>query len=63
MAAVADVRDGLGLPTRLRDTDGPEPHQFTDVARAVVNDRLIVNLPEGLELTVGDMEGVLEAAY
>ena len=63
VAAVADVRDGLGLPTRLQDTDGPEPHQFTDVARAVVNDRLIVNLPEGLELTVGDMEGVLEAAY
>ncbi len=63
VAAVADVRDGLGLPARLRDTDGPEPDQFTDVARAVVNDRLVVNLPEGLELTVADMEGVLEAAY
>lgn len=63
VAAVADVRDGLGLPARLRDTDGPDPDQFTDVARAVVDDRLVVNLPEGLELTVEDMERVLEAAY
>ena len=60
---VADVRDGLGLPARLRDTDGPGPHQFTDVARAVVDDPLVVNLPEGLELTVEEMEGILEAAH
>ncbi len=61
--AVADVRDGLGLPARLRDTAGPEPDQFEAVARAVVDDPLIVNLPEGLELTVEDMVGVLEAAH
>jgi alcohol dehydrogenase class IV len=61
--AVADVRDGLGLPARLRDTEGPEPDQFEDVARAVVDDPLIVNLPEGLELTVEDMVGVLEDAH
>jgi alcohol dehydrogenase class IV len=61
--AVADVRDGLGLPARLRDTAGPEPDQFEAVARAVIDDPLIVNLPEGLELTVEDMVGVLEAAH
>jgi len=61
--AVAEVRDGLGLPSRLRDTQGPEPDQFEDVARAVVDDPLIVNLPEGLELTVEDMVGVLEDAH
>jgi alcohol dehydrogenase class IV len=61
--AVADVRDGLGLPARLRDTEGPEPEQFEAVARAVVDDPLIVNLPEGLELTVEDMVAILEAAY
>jgi len=59
---VADVRDGLGLPTRLRDAEGPEPDQFEGVGRAVVDDRLIVNLPEGLELTVEGMVSVLEAA-
>jgi alcohol dehydrogenase class IV len=61
--AVAEVRDGLGLPARLRDTQGPEPDQFDDIARAVVDDPLIVNLPEGLELTVEDMLGVLEDAH
>lgn len=61
--AVAEVRDGLGLPARLRDTQGPEPDQFEDVARAVVDDPLIVNLPEGLELTVEDMVGILENAH
>jgi alcohol dehydrogenase class IV len=63
VAAVADVRDGLGLPARLRDTKGPEPDQFEAVAHAVIDDPLVVNLPEGLELTVEDMVGVLEAAH
>src|SRR5699024_6829887 len=34
--SVADVRDALGLPTRLRDVDGPEQDEFPAVAEAVL---------------------------
>jgi len=63
VAAVADVRDALGLPARLRDVDGPEQSEFPRVARAVLEDAFMANAPEGLDPTVEDLVGVLEAAW
>jgi len=63
VAAVERVRDGLGLPSRLRDTRGPEPDQFEAVARAVEADRFMPDAPAGLEPTVEELEAVLHEAY
>ena len=61
--AVTAVRDGLGLPTRLRDVDGPEPEAFPAVAETVLEDSFMTNAPPGLEPSRDDIEGVLESAY
>ena len=63
VAAVQRVRDGLGLPARLRDTRGPDPDQFEVVAQAVKEDRFMPDAPAGLEPTVEELEAVLQAAY
>ncbi|MFB6267117.1 MAG: iron-containing alcohol dehydrogenase family protein [Halodesulfurarchaeum sp.] len=66
-AAVVDrvsaIRDALGLPTRLRDVEGPDPDAFRDVARATLEDAFMDNAPPGLDPTVEDLVGVLEDAY
>jgi len=61
--AVATVRDTLGLPTRLRDVDGPKPAAFESVARAVLDDGFIDNVPEGFDPSIETIEAVLRAAY
>jgi alcohol dehydrogenase len=61
--AVTDVRDALGLPTRLRDVDGPVLDEFPAVAEAVVADSFVANAPPGLDPTVADIEAVLREAY
>ncbi|WP_254763763.1 iron-containing alcohol dehydrogenase family protein [Natrinema marinum] len=61
--AVAEIRDALGLPSRLRDVDGPERSEFTAVAQAVLDDAFMANAPPGLDPTVAELEGVLEAAW
>ena len=63
VSAVTEVRDALELPTRLRDLDGPEPDDFTAVAEAILADSFMANVPPGLDPTVADIEGVLEAAW
>jgi len=63
VAAVADVRDALGLPTRLRDVDGPGREEFPEVARNTLDDAFMGNAPADLDPTVGDIEGVLDAAW
>jgi alcohol dehydrogenase len=60
---VASVRDALGLPTRLRDVDGPDPEEFPDVAQAVLDDSFMANAPAGLDATSEGIEGVLRDAY
>jgi alcohol dehydrogenase class IV len=60
---VAAVRDALGLPTRLRDVDGPEPGDFPAVAEHVVADSFAANVPAALDLTTDDVEAVLDAAW
>jgi len=63
VAAVAAVRDALGLPTRLRDVDGPIPDEFERVARHTLEDSFMGNAPEGLDATRSDLEAILDAAY
>jgi alcohol dehydrogenase class IV len=59
--AVAAVRDGLGLPARLRDVDGPEPGDFPAVADAVLADGFTPTTP--LEPTREELVAVLERAW
>ncbi|ELY37920.1 iron-containing alcohol dehydrogenase family protein [Natronorubrum tibetense] len=61
--AVTEIRDGLDLPSRLRDVDGPEPDEFTAVAEYVLSDWLMENVPPGLDPSVEDIEEILEQAW
>ncbi|WP_339104061.1 iron-containing alcohol dehydrogenase family protein [Haloterrigena salinisoli] len=61
--AVTEIRDGLGLPAQLRDVDGPRPEEFTAVAEAILADSFVANAPPGLDPTVDEIEGILEAAW
>jgi alcohol dehydrogenase len=60
---VESVRDALGLPTRLRDVDGPAPDDLPAVAQAVLDDSFMTNAPTGLDATREGIEGVLRDAY
>lgn len=61
--AVAAVRDGLGLPTRLRDLDPVERDDLSAVARFAVDDVPPDRAPDGLDPTVEELTAVLEAAW
>jgi alcohol dehydrogenase len=61
--AVAEVVDALGLPTRLRDVDGPDREEFPTVAEVILADSFMANGPPGLDPTVEDIVAVLEAAW
>jgi alcohol dehydrogenase class IV len=60
---VEAVRDALGLPSRLRDVDGPEPADFPAVAEATVADSFVANAPPDLAFTTDDAEAILDAAW
>jgi len=60
---VADIAAGLGLPTRIRDVDGPAREAFPAVADAVISDAFMRNAPPGLDPTRADIVEVLEAAW
>ncbi|WP_121742590.1 iron-containing alcohol dehydrogenase family protein [Natronorubrum halophilum] len=61
--AVTEIRDGLGLPSRLRDVDGPEPDEFPVVAEWVLADHFMPNAPPRLDPSLEDLEGILERAW
>ena len=60
---VSDVVTALGLPTRLRDVDGPDREAFPEVADAVLEDAFMANAPSELEPTRKDIVSVLESAW
>lgn len=62
-SAVADVRDGLGLPSRLRDLDGADRSILRDIAEGTIADGFMPNVPEGLDATADDIEELLENAW
>jgi alcohol dehydrogenase class IV len=60
VATVREVRDALGLPSRLRDVDGPDPDAFDDVARAIHGDAFLANGPAGYDPSVEDLRAILD---
>lgn len=63
VAAVADLRDDLGLPSRLRTVEGLERDDFPAVAAFILDDAIMANRPPGLDPTQAEIEGVLESAW
>ncbi|KTG08928.1 alcohol dehydrogenase [Haloprofundus marisrubri] len=61
--AVVEVRDGLGLPSRLRDLDEVHREAFDDVSETILNDSLMETVPSGLEPTKAEILAVLDAAW
>ncbi|GGN95901.1 iron-containing alcohol dehydrogenase family protein [Haloarcula pellucida] len=61
--SVSEVAATLGLPTRLRDVDGPAREAFPEVAEAVLSDAFMANAPAGLDPSHEDIEHVLDAAW
>jgi alcohol dehydrogenase class IV len=61
--AVAEVRDALGLPARLRDVEGTDRDALPEVATAVVEDSFMANGPPGYDPDTDAIERVLDAAW
>jgi alcohol dehydrogenase len=61
--AIAEVRDGLDLPSRLRDLPGSDQSILRDIAEATIEDKFMANLPEDLDPTADDIEQLLEGAW
>ncbi|MFP4627780.1 MAG: iron-containing alcohol dehydrogenase family protein [Halobacteriales archaeon] len=61
--SVASIRDGLGLPSALRDIGGLERADLPAVARRTSADRLARNVPDGLETDSEALRLVLESAW
>lgn len=60
---VTEIRDALGLPTRLREIDDMAESDFPDIAEDVHTDGLMPYCPDGLSPTVGELEAVLREAW
>ncbi len=60
---VVAVRDGLGLPSRLRDLESVPKEAFPAIAEHTLGDEKMTQAPEGLEPTVDELEAVLRAAW
>jgi alcohol dehydrogenase class IV len=61
--AVVEIRDALGLPTRLREVDDMAESDLPDVAVDVHADGLMPYCPSGLDPTVEELEAVLREAW
>ncbi len=61
--AVAQVRNRLDLPARLRDLPNADRSILRDIAEATIEDGFMTNVPEGLEPTADDIEELLESAW
>jgi len=60
---VEAIRDGLGLPTRLREIDDMTESDLPDIAEDVHTDGLMPYCPDELNPTVEELEAVLRAAW
>jgi alcohol dehydrogenase class IV len=61
--AVAELRDSLGVPTRLRDLSETREEDLPAIAEFIADDPPMDRVPEGLEATAEDIEGVLCEAW
>ncbi len=63
VAAVTEVRDAMGLPTRLRDLPETREADLPAVAEFVVDDAPMRRAPAGLDPTAAEIERVLREAW
>jgi len=61
--AVADVRDALGLPSRLREIDDMAESDLPEVAASVHGDGFMDNCPPGFDPSVEELEATLRRAW
>lgn len=61
--AVEEIRDALGLPTRLREIEDMSESDLPAVAADVHGDGLMPYCPPGLDPTVEELEAVLSRAW
>ncbi|WIV66910.1 iron-containing alcohol dehydrogenase family protein [Natrialbaceae archaeon AArc-T1-2] len=60
---VIEIRDALGLPTRLRDVEGLTRDHVRDVAEAIHGNYKHARNPPGVDPTVEEIGSVLQAAW
>ena len=63
VSAVRAVRDGMELPTRLREVDGLEREALSGVARIVENDSFLASGPQGFDPSREEIESMLDTAW
>jgi alcohol dehydrogenase class IV len=63
VAEVEQIRDNFGLPSRLREIDVVERRDFHALAEYISRDSLMAGAPEGIDLTVEEIEEILEDAW
>ena len=61
--AVTEVRDAIGLPTRLRDLPETREEDLPAVAEFVLDETLMQRAPEGLDPTAAEIEQMLREAW
>ncbi|MFC6941460.1 iron-containing alcohol dehydrogenase family protein [Salinirubellus sp. GCM10025818] len=61
--AVIEVRDGLGLPTRLRDLDPVHRSDAPAIAEFIMGDAALARSPPGLDPTAEEIEAVIHDAW
>ena len=61
--ALVDIRDALGVTTRLREVGGLERADLADVAAAVADHRFLANGPAGYQPSAASLEDVLKAGW
>jgi alcohol dehydrogenase len=61
--AVREIRDGLGLPGRLRDLDAVSREEFDALGTAIASDIGLQFAPDGLDLSPESLARVLERAW
>lgn len=59
---VAAVRDALNLPTQLREIEVIDD-DFRDTAEFIMNDRILIQGPDGLDPTTEEIEILLQEAW
>lgn len=61
--AVTEIRDGLNLPTSIRDLEGVSKDDLPAIATRVYEDHCMWNSPADLDPTVEEIEAILDAAW
>jgi alcohol dehydrogenase class IV len=63
VSEVTDIRDGLGLPGRLRDLDVVERDDLPTIAKYIADDPPLARAPVGLNATPDALESVLKRMW